>query len=150
MTDVISPIEGDANLVARIAADNVPYWVSLGIKVERAAAPGHVFLRLAMRPDLGTRRHEIMHGGAISSLIDAAAGGAIISQFGGDEDYAGQATLDLNVTFLNAVTGDFIAEGRVLRASRSVAFTQIDVRSAEDGTHVTTGRATFSILRKRS
>lgn len=141
--------EGDPTLVQRIAADAVPYWVSLGIRVERAEAPGHLFLRLGMREALGTRRHDVMHGGAIASLIDAAAGGAIISQFGGDEDYAGQATLDLNVTFLNAATGDVVAEGRVLRASRTIAFTQVDVRNG-DGTVVATGRATFSILRKRA
>ncbi len=151
MTDTPHPAgapEGDPALVERIAAGAVPYWVSLGISVERAVAPGHVFLRLPMRDGLGTRRHEVMHGGAVASLIDAAAGAAVISQFGGDEDYAGQATLDLNVTFLNAATEDVVAEGRILRGSRSVAFTQIDVRSG-DGTLVATGRATYSIIRKR-
>ena len=128
---------GDPTLVGRVDAEGVPYWVSLGIVVEDAAAPGHLFLRLPMKPDLGTRRPDVMHGGAI------------ISQFGGDEDYAGQATLDLNVTFLNAATADVVAEGRVLRHSRALAFTQVDVRM-EDGTHVATGRATFSIIRKRS
>lgn len=136
------------SLIERVDAEGVPYWVSLGITVEDAPAPGHLFLRLPMRDALGTRRPEVMHGGAIASLIDAAAGGAIISQFGGEEDYAGQATLDLNVTFLNAATADVIAEGRILRNSRSLAFTQVDVRT-EDGTLVATGRATFSIIRKR-
>ncbi|MGE3961139.1 MAG: PaaI family thioesterase [Dehalococcoidia bacterium] len=140
---------GDPSLLQRIDAGGVPYWVSLGIVVEDAVAPGHLFLRLPMQPQLGTRRPDVMHGGAIASLIDAAAGGAIISQFGGDEDYGGQATLDLNVTFLNAATADVIAEGRILRHSRALAFTQVDVRM-EDGTHVATGRATFSIIRKRS
>lgn len=140
---------GDPILVDRVAAGAVPYWVSLGILVEDAVAPGHLFLRLPMQAALGTRRPEVMHGGAIASLIDAAAGGAIISQFGGDEDYAGQATLDLNVTFLNAATSDVIAEGRILRSSRALAFTQVDVRT-EDGTLIATGRATFSIIRKRS
>ncbi|MCK9487763.1 MAG: PaaI family thioesterase [Dehalococcoidia bacterium] len=143
----LSPPEGDPVLVERIAADAVPYWVSLGIRVDRAVAPGHVYLRLPMREGLGTRRPEIMHGGAIASLIDAAAGGAIISQFGGDADYRGQATLDLNVTFLNAATGDVVAEGLILRSSRTIAFTQVHVRNG-DGALVATGRATFTILRK--
>ncbi|MCK9496175.1 MAG: PaaI family thioesterase [Dehalococcoidia bacterium] len=141
--------DSDPNLVARIDAAGVPYWVSLGIVVEEASEPGRLKLRLPMQDALGTRRREVMHGGAIASLIDAAAGGAIIGQFGGDEDYAGQATLDLNVTFLNAATGDAIAEARILRHSRALAFTQVDVRT-EDGTLVATGRATFSIIRKRS
>ena len=140
---------GDPNLIARIDAEGVPYWVTLGIAIEDAVAPGHLFLRLPMQPSLGTRRPDFMHGGAISSLIDAAAGGAIISQFAGEDDYAGQATLDLNVTYLNAATSDVIAEGRILRYSRALAFTQVDVRM-EDGTLVATGRATFSIIRRRN
>lgn len=141
--------QGDPVLVERVAASAVPYWVSLGIEVERAVAPGHLLLRLNMRPTLGTRRPEVMHGGAISSLIDAAAGGAIISQFGADEDYQGQATLDLNVTFLNAAMGDVVAEAKVIRSSRTIAFTQVDVRT-EDGTAIATGRATFALIRRRS
>src|SRR5690606_12768801 len=136
------------NLVERVDPGGVPYWVSLGIVAEDAVAPGPLFLRLPMKPSLGTRRPDFMHGGAIASPIRAAAGGAIISQFAGDEAYAGQATLDLNVTFLNAATSDVIAEGRILRSSRALAFTQVDVR-LEDGTPVATGRATFSIIRKR-
>ncbi len=140
--------KGDPALIERVDPEGVPYWVSLGIVVEDAVAPGHLFLRLPMKPTLGTRRPDFMHGGAISSLIDAAAGGAIISQFAAEDDYGGQATLDLNVTYLNAATSDVIAEGRVLRYSRALAFTQVDVRT-EDGTLVATGRATFSIIRKR-
>lgn len=138
----------DPDLVARIDAPGVPYWRTLGIEVADTPAPGHVVLRLPMRPDFGTRRAEVMHGGVLASLIDAAAGGAVASLLGGDEDYAGQATLDLNVTFLNAATSGVLAEGRVLRSSRSLAFTQVDVRDAS-GTPVATGRATYSVLRKR-
>lgn len=139
---------GDPVLVERVAAASVPYWVSLGIVVEDAVAPGHIFLRLPMRTELGTRRSDVMHGGAVASVIDAAAGAAIISQFGADEDYAGLATLDVNVTYLNAATSDVIAEGRILRHSRTLAFTQIDVRT-EDGTLIATGRATYTIIRRR-
>lgn len=138
----------DPVLARRVDAAGVPMWVALGITVERIEEPGHLLLRLPMSPALGTRRAEVMHGGAIASLIDATGGGAVISMFRDDEDYAGQATLDLNVTFLNAATGDVIAEGRVLRSSRALAFTQVEVR-AEDGTPIAVGRATFSIIRKR-
>ena len=52
------------------------------------------------------------------------------------------------VTYLNAATTDVAAEGRILRASRSLAFIQVDVRT-EDGTHIATGRATYTIIRRR-
>jgi uncharacterized protein (TIGR00369 family) len=102
-----------------------------------------------MQPSLGTRRAEVMHGGAIASLVDAAAG-AVTSTLKepDDESWAGQATTDMNVTFLNAATGDVLAEGRVLRSSRSLAFVAVEVRT-EDGTHVASGRATYTIIRRR-
>ncbi len=53
-----------ARLLELIDADGVPYWVELGISVE-SAEEGHVRLRLPMREGLGTRRAEVMHGGAI-------------------------------------------------------------------------------------
>jgi uncharacterized protein (TIGR00369 family) len=140
--------EGDPALVERIAARNVAFWTYLGIEVDRVHEAGHVTVSIPMRDELGTRRADIMHGGALSTLIDAAAGGAVISLFGGDEDYAGQVTLDLNISFLNGVTDRAIAEARILRSSKTIGFTQIEVRDGS-GTLCAVGRVTYTILRKR-
>ncbi len=135
-------------LRARIDDGSVAYWATLGIAVDAVHEAGHVTLSLPMRSDLGTRRADVMHGGAIASLIDAAAGAALLTSIEeGDETYRGQATLDLNVTFLNAATTDVRAEGRILRASRTLAFTSIEVRDAAD-TLVAVGRATYSVIRR--
>ena len=137
-----------AALRARIDDGSVVYWATLGIAVEAVHDAGHVTLSLPMRSDLGTRRADVMHGGAIASLIDAAAGAALLTSIEqGDESYRGQATLDLNVTYLNAATTDVQAEGRILRASRALAFTSVEVRDAA-GTLVAVGRATYSIIRR--
>lgn len=134
-------------LLELIAPDQVAYWGTLGITVEDADT-GRVRLRLAMRPALGTRRAEVMHGGAIASLIDAAAGAATSTlRREGDDTWAGQATTDLNVTFLNAATGEVTAEGRVLRSGRAISFVGVEVH-ASDGTLVAVGRATYSIIRR--
>ena len=131
-----------------VDAGGVAYWGTLSITVE-SAEEGHVRLRLAMRPELGTRRPDAMHGGAITSLIDAAAGAATSTlRREDDESWAGQATTDLNVTFLNAATTDVVAEGRVLRSSRSFSFVSVEVRDAEEQL-VAAGRATYAIIRRR-
>ena len=138
---------GDERLLKLIDAAGVPYWRMLGIEVESADV-GRVRLRLPMRPELGTRRPEVMHGGAIASLGDAAAGGAVITlRKEDDETWAGQATTDINVTFLNAATTDVTAEGRVLRSGRAIAFCSVEVHDAA-GTLVAVGRATFTIIRR--
>ncbi|MBM4411523.1 MAG: PaaI family thioesterase [Chloroflexi bacterium] len=134
-------------LKARVEARPVPFWDTLGIKVVRIDEPGHAILRLPMRPALGTRRAEVLHGGAIATLIDAAAGAAIIAMIGDDSDYSGQATLDINVSYLNAITTDAIAEARILRANRSIGFAQVEVSDA-NGKLAAIGRVTYSVIRK--
>ena len=139
----------DQALLELIAPQSVAYWTHLGIEVE-SAERGHVELGLEMRDELGTRLPGIMHGGAVASLIDSAAGAATSTlREPDDETWGGQATTDVNATFLAAATGRIVAEARVLRSSRSFSFVQVDVR-AEDGTLVAVGRATYTIIRRRS
>ena len=138
----------EERLLELIDAAGIAYWRTLGIVVE-SAEEGHVRLRLPMRAELGTRRAELMHGGAIASLVDAAAGAATATlRRPDDESWAGQATTDLNVTFLAAAATDVVAEGRVLRSGRAASFVSVEVHDAE-GTLVAAGRATYTIIRRR-
>ena len=135
-------------LLTLIDAGSVAYWTTLGITVEEVAV-GAVTLRLSMRDELGTRRAEVMHGGALASLVDAAAGAATATTRREDDDsWTGQATTDLNVSFLNAATGDVLARGRVLRGSRSLVFVEVTVEDLE-GRSIAAGRATYTIIRRR-
>lgn len=134
-------------LVELVNAPGVAYWTTLGIQVERVATPGEATLRLPMRDALVTRRPGVMHGGAVASLIDAAAGASVMSRFADEPDFAGTATLDMNVTYLAPATSDALATGRILRSSRTLAFIQVDVHD-ESGAHLATGRATYMLVRK--
>ena len=93
----------DSKLLDLIAPESIAYWSLLGIEVE-SAVQDDIKLGLSMRPELGTRLPEIIHGGAIGSLIDAAAG-AMTSTLRqeDDETWVGQATIDMNITFLTCV-----------------------------------------------
>ena len=62
----------------------------------------------------------------------------------------GQTTLDLNVSFLGAGSGDALfAEGRILRAGRTIAVGETSITDAE-GKLVAVGRATYMILGRRA
>ena len=51
----------------------VPYWALLGITPDlNTIEKGKVTLLLPMKEELGTRFTDVMHGGAISSLIDGS------------------------------------------------------------------------------
>jgi len=138
----------EATLRARIDPGAVAFWWTLGVTIERVDAPGHVVLTLPWRKELETRRPGVMHGGAIASLIDSAAGAAVLTlRDEHDRTWAGIATLDMNVSYLNPAMTEAIAEATVLRASRTLVFVQVDVRDRE-GTPIAAGRCTYSIARK--
>lgn len=135
-------------LLELVEAGGIAYWNTLGLTIDSVEV-GIVRLRLPIRPMLGTRRPEIMHGGAISSLIDAAAGAATATlRDEQDETWNGHATTDLNVTFLSASTTDLVAEAHVLRSTRAFSFVSVEVRNTDDKL-VAVGRATYAIIRRR-
>lgn len=138
----------DPEVLKSVDAAVTPFWQHLGIRFVEAAEVGRATVVMPMRPEFGTvGRHDVIHGGAIASLIDAAAGSAVRTLRAADEPpWRAQATTDMNVSYLDAATSDLTAEGRVLRSGRSIAWVDVEVRGA-DGTLVAVGRATVSIRR---
>ena len=137
----------DPAMAELVAADQIPYWSLLGIELVDAER-GHVKLRLAMRPELATRRPDVMHGGALASLVDAASGSAVATlRDPEDETWVGHATTDLNVSYLRAVRGGAGAGGRGLGAGRTTVFVSVEVRD-ESGELAAAGRVTYAIARR--
>ena len=85
--------------------------------------------------------NQSLHGGALASLVDYAGTAAIMSA---DRDGRAGVTTDLNTTYLLATPlGDAaIAEARVLRSGRTLAFVAVDVHRKSDGALVAQGRMT--------
>ncbi len=136
-------------LLGLVRAASVPFWDHVGITAEEESAEvGHVRLNMPMRPELGTRFTDVMHGGAISTLIDAAAATCSSTLQRAGDEWSGLVTTDLNVSYLNAARSDVVAEARAIRSGRTIAFIQVDVHDA-GGTHVASGRVTYLILRPR-
>lgn len=127
--------------------ESIPFSRYLGIRVEEMAE-GRSRLRLPVRPELCNPASISVHGGVLSSLVDAAAGAALLSMARGQADYAGQTTVELNVSYLSAAPGrgDLVAEGRVLRLGRTLAVVEAEVRS-EEGELVVKGRGAFKVWR---
>lgn len=138
----------DPEVLQTVDAADTPFWQHLGIRFVEAPEVGRAVVVMPMRPEFGTvGRPDVVHGGAIATLIDAAAGSAVRTLRGADEPlWKGQATTDLNVSYLDAGTSDLTAEGRVLRSGRSIAWVDVEVRGV-GGTLVAVGRATVSIRR---
>ncbi len=139
----------DLLAAARARARANSFWRHLGIEVEDARE-GWVRLRLPVRDELRNAVGAPVHGGVLSTLVDAAVGGALGTLHEASEGGVGQTTLDLNVSFIAAAgEGDVFAEGRILRKGRTIAFGEATITDAA-GRLVAAGRATYMILPPRS
>jgi len=104
-------------------------------------SPGSVSITFEMRPELiGHFMHGRLHGGVISSVLDAAGGLAVIWAIA--ELYATEsaeqilerfrmiATIDIRIDYLRPGIGEkFIADASVVRLGRRIAATQAVLRS---------------------
>ena len=139
------------DLLARVrdrARTNL-FWRHLGIEVDEAGA-GWVRLRVSVRDELRNAAGAPIHGGVYSALVDTAVGGALSTLHEAAEGGVGQTTLDLNVSFMGGASGgDLIAEGRILKRGRTIAFGEARITDAE-GRLLAVGRATYMILSLRA
>ena len=104
--------------------------------------PGRVEISLAFRPDL-SQQHGFFHAGIISAIADTAGGYAGFTLFPPD---SGVLTVEFKVNLIAAADGErVVAEGRVIRAGRTLTVTQLDafVEKAGQRTHCATGVQTL-------
>lgn len=94
---------------------------------------------------------NILHGGAVMTLMDEAAGAAIVTVRGLEiMKEAPHATVDMNVSFLSgAVPGDVLeCEGTTIRIGRNICFSEAEVRNRTNGRVVAKGRFTFAVINR--
>ena len=86
---------------------------------------------------------DVVHGGAVSTLIDCAA--TVAAWAGADvpEQMRG-STIALSVTFLAAARGDLFGNGRLVRRGKNLAFCDVEVTNAS-GEVVAKGLVTYKI-----
>jgi uncharacterized protein (TIGR00369 family) len=113
-------------LIAQINAGMlrfVPHNRELGLAVEDFRhGRGEVWMRLPYAERLvGNPDDGVLHGGAITSLMDAACGMAVMVRLGNN---APIATLDLRIDYLKPATPPFdvIAHTECYKVTRSVCF----------------------------
>ncbi|HET6549412.1 MAG TPA: PaaI family thioesterase [Solirubrobacter sp.] len=115
---------------------NSPLVQHLGMRLE-AIEDGRAELVLPFRPELATI-DDVVHGGAIASLIDTAGMAATWSDDTEPDSLAG-ATLTLNVNYTSAARGkDLTAVATVTKRGRSIVFSDVTV-TEPDGRVVATG-----------
>ena len=118
-----------------------PFFTLLGLEIEKVTKD-FCRMRLPFRPQLRTAA-EMVHGGAIASLIDSAGVAAVWSNV--DSNVTRGATIDLTVNYMAAAEGvDLTAEAQVIRRGRSVVFVDVDVTSP-NGERIAKGLLTYKL-----
>jgi len=121
----------------------LPHAAALGMRVESVDRGSSVIV-MPYRTDLiGDPKTGVIHGGAVSALMDTCCGAAVMSH---PSNPAGTATIDLRIEYLRAATpGQRIrAEATCYHVTRSVAFVRATAHD-EDDTPVATATGTFTV-----
>lgn len=98
--------------------------------------------KLVGNPDTG-----VIHGGAITALLDACSGAAVFAAL---TDWVPIATLDLRIDYLRAaeVGRAVIAHATCYRLSRNVAFTRAIAYHDDEADPIASSAGTFMLSTK--
>lgn len=118
-------------------------WIQ-ALALEVIAGDAHqVTLRLPHSEQLA-RTGGMVCGQAMMAAADTAMALAIFSHFG---QFRPCTTVQMSSSFLKPLSGqDGLVEARLLRAGKSLAFGEIDIRSAADGKSVCRASTTYALL----
>ncbi len=131
-----------AMLQAALAQYFAPWVQALELRVD-SLDPQGVNLRLPQNPQL-SRVGDMLCGQAMMAAADTAMVLALMHHFG---EFRPCTTVQLSSSFLRPLSGqDALVEARVLRAGKSLAFGEIDIRGATDGKSVSRFTTTYALL----
>jgi uncharacterized protein (TIGR00369 family) len=135
--------ESDQTRMALVEAliPHSPHAAALGISIAEIEADRAV-LEMPFKQDLVTMG-DVVHGGAISTLIDTAA---TVAAWASDEvpESPSGATVAISVNFVSVARAcDLRAEARIVKRGRKLSFCEVEARDPE-GALVANGIATYS------
>jgi uncharacterized protein (TIGR00369 family) len=133
----------DKETLQRALPEYFAPWVqALGLRVEAFDADS-VTLRLPQNAQL-SRVGDMLCGQAMMAAADTAMVLALINQFAG---FRPCTTVQMNTSFLKPLSGqDALVQARIVRAGKTLAFGEIDIRGAGDGKSACRATTTYALL----
>ena len=134
----------DILTIARQFIAALPHSRALGMRLEEMGE-GWALLAMAHDPKLvGDPQTGVIHGGAVSALMDTALGAAVLCH---PQAGFSTATLDLRIDYMRPATpGQTIrARAECHHVTRSVAFVRAEVWQTDRSQPIATAQATFML-----
>ncbi len=127
--------------------DAVPHNRALNLRVADYG-PEHLSLCLPYREDLvGNPETGVLHGGCITSLIDATCGGAVVLSLAAPRRIA---TLDLRIDYVRPALPEqeVICDAHCYKITRDVAFVRATAHHGDNLSPIATASGTFVVFSK--
>ena len=119
-----------------------PFLDHIGVLLEERGT-GYAHYRIPVVEEVRGGVAGSLHGGAVCTLVDIAAIGAVATMLRPDERMAG--TAEINVSFLRPAIGETVyAEARLLKKGRTLAVCDVDVTN-DAGKLVAKGRVNYAL-----
>lgn len=128
-------------------SDNVPHNRALGMVIEDI---GDDWARFRLPYDerfVGNPETRVLHGGAITAMLDACCGAAVFASL---ERMQPIATLDLRIDYLRPAEAgrDVLARATCYHTSKNVAFTRAVAYHDREDTPIASASGTFMLSTK--
>ena len=144
----MNPSDADAGLELLNAGfrDFIPHNKVLGFTIVQASfEPSFVIARLPFDERLvGHPDSGLLHGGAVTTLLDAAGGAAVYVKIGNPTPIA---TLDLRIDYLKPAAGriDVLSRAQCIKVTKNVAFVRMSAYHDDPEDPIALGTATYMI-----
>ena len=140
-----TPAGNDAHRIGiGTVIESLPHNAKLGIRVVEIA-PGRCTAYIDFRPELvGDPKRGVLHGGVVTTLIDATAGAAVYAAI---PEGTSLATLDMRIDYLKPAEPHkrLYARAELYRLTRRIAFIRASAYQDEPGNQVAHCAASFMI-----
>ncbi|QBY01501.1 PaaI family thioesterase [Rhodophyticola sp. CCM32] len=134
----------DKARIARQFIEAIPFSRALQMHLDEVGAGVAVISMPYSRDLVGDPKSGVIHGGAVSALMDTCGGAAVISHSAAP---VGTATIDLRIDYMRPATPGqrIVARAECYHVTRSVAFVRAQAFDEDDTRPVASATGAFTI-----